>query len=131
MDDKVLDECLAAAFAGRMTFPEAVAKMAATGVERYDADLTRLRKTHYGVDGGVHIAAIPLADAQAVPAEFSPAGVQAAIEAIRGRNIDYPEFLRRVMAAGTSSYSVYLQGGKAIYFGRLGDFHVEPFPSAR
>jgi hypothetical protein len=33
------------------------------------------------------------------------------------------------MAAGTASYSVYLNGRKAIYFGRNGDFHVEPFPS--
>ena len=37
--------------------------------------------------------------------------------------------LRRVMAAGTTSYSVYLNGRKAIYFGRNGDFHVEPFPA--
>jgi hypothetical protein len=33
------------------------------------------------------------------------------------------------MAAGTASFSVYLKRRKAIYFGRNGDFHIEPFPS--
>ena len=131
MDDKVLIECLAEAFADRMTFPETIGRMAATGVERYEADLTRLQKTHYGVDGGAYVAAIPLADAPSIPVAFSPEGVQAAIEAIQRRGIDYPEFLRRVMGAGVAGYSVYLQGRKAIYFGRLGDFHVEPFPAPR
>jgi uncharacterized protein YbcV (DUF1398 family) len=129
MDNAVLHECLAEAFAGRMTFPETVGRMLEIGVERYDADLTRLEKTHYGVDGATHLEAMPLTEVPAVPVEFSAGAVQAAIEAIRERQIEYPEFLRRVMAAGTASYSVYLNGRKAIYFGRNGDFHVEPFPS--
>ncbi len=131
MDQSVLHECLAAAFAGRMTFPESVGRMMETGVERYHADLTRLEKTHYGLDGSTHLETMPLADAPAAPAAFSDAGVQAAITTIQQRQIDYLEFLRRVMAAGTASYSVYLNGRKAIYFGRNGDFHVEPFPAAK
>ncbi len=129
MDYAVLRDCLMKAFAGRMTFPETVGKMIETGVERYDADLTRLEKMHYGMDGTSHLEAMPLHDAPAVPDGFSAESVQSAIEAIRNRLIDYPEFLRQVMAAGTVSYSVYLSGRKAIYFGRNGDFHVEPFPS--
>lgn len=129
MNNAVLHECLAEAFAGRMTFPETVGRMMETGVERYDADLTRLEKTHYGADGTTHLEPMPLTDAPAVPIEFSGEGVQEAITAIQRREIDYPEFLRLVMAAGTASYSVYLNGRKAIYFGRNGDFHVEPFPS--
>jgi hypothetical protein len=38
---------------------------------------------------------------------------------------------RADMEAGTASYGVFLNGRKAIYFGRNGDFHVEPFPGAR
>ncbi len=128
MDSVVLHDCLTLAFAGRMTFPETVGRMLETGVERYDADLHRLQKTHYGTDGTTHVEPMPLGDAPAIPAGFSPGDVQAAIEAIQGRQIEYPEFLRRIMVAGTASYSVYLGGRKAIYFGRNGDFHVEPFP---
>ncbi len=129
MDKAVLHECLTNAIAGRMTFPETVMRMLETGVERYDANLTLMEKTHYGTDGSTQVENIPLADAPAVPTEFSQESVQNAITAIRRRKIDYPEFLRRVMAAGTTSYSVYLNGRKAIYFGRNGDFHVEPFPA--
>lgn len=129
MDHAILDDCMAQAFAGRMTFPEVVGRMMETGVERYDADLTRLEKTHYGADDSTWVASLPLSGAPKVAAAFSAGCVQTAIEAIRRREIDYPEFLRRVMAAGTTKYSVYLNGGKAIYFGRDGDFHVEPFAS--
>jgi uncharacterized protein YbcV (DUF1398 family) len=129
MDNAILHECLTNALAGRMTFPETVMRMLETGVERYDADLTLMEKTHYGTEGSTHVEPIPLVDAPAVPTEFSPESVQDAIMAIRKREIDYPEFLRKVMAAGTSSYSVYLNGRKAIYFGRNGAFHVEPFPA--
>ncbi|WP_165235793.1 DUF1398 family protein [Aquisphaera insulae] len=127
MDSPMLHDCLTRAFAGRLTFPETVSKMLETGVERYDADLTRLETMHYGVDGTTHLEPMPLTNIPEVPDEFSSGAVQAAIEAIRERQIDYPEFLRRVMAAGTASYSVFLNGRKAIYFGRNGDFHVEPF----
>jgi uncharacterized protein YbcV (DUF1398 family) len=103
--------------------------MLETGVERYDADLTRLEKMHYGIAGETHAEIIPLSEAPVVPTEFSADGAQSAITSIQRREIQYPEFLRQIMAAGTASYSVYLNGRKAIYFGRNGDFHVEPFPS--
>lgn len=128
MDDGILGACLAGAFAGRISFPETVEKMIATGVERYEVDLSLLRKTCHGANGESYVAAIPLADAPSVAAEFSHEGVRAAIQASQRREIDYPEFLRRVMACGASNYTAYLQGRKVIYFGRLGDFHVEPFP---
>jgi hypothetical protein len=101
MDRAILRDCLAQAFAGRMTFPETVGRMMETGVERYNAELTRLRKMHYGADGSTPAEVMPLADAPAVPAER----VQAAIEAMRRREIEDPEFLRRIMAAGTARSS--------------------------
>lgn len=129
MDHAVLRDCLTQAFAGTITFPETVERMLETGVERYEVDLTRLEKIHYGVDGATQREPIPLNDTPTVPTAFSAEKVQTAIEASRRGEIAYPEFLRWVMAAGTASYSVYLNGRKAIYFGRNGDFHVEPFPS--
>jgi uncharacterized protein YbcV (DUF1398 family) len=38
------------------------------------------------------------------------------------------EFLRRIMGAGCAHYEVYIQGRKAVYFGRDGEFYIEPFP---
>ncbi|MFO0951219.1 MAG: hypothetical protein U0835_08715 [Isosphaeraceae bacterium] len=130
MDTNVLRECLALAMSNRMTFPETVARMHDTGVERYDADLSRMEKRYYAGDGSTHTDPIPLAGAPAVPREFSCEGVRDAIQAIQRREIDYPEFLRRIMHAGTAGYTVYLEGRKAVYFGRSGDSHVEPFTPA-
>ncbi len=130
MDTNVLRNCLLLAMSNKMTFPETVRKMFEIGVERYDADLTRMEKRYYAEDGKTHADTIPLSAAPAIGREFSDEAVKGAIEAIRRRDIDYPEFLRKIMAAGTVSYTVYLDGRRAIYFGRGGEFHIEPFPSA-
>lgn len=130
MDTNVLRDCLALAMSNRMTFPETVVRMHETGVERYDADLCRMEKRYYSGDGATHSDPIPLAGAPEIRREFSCEGVRNAIEAVRRREIDYPEFLRRIMSAGTAGYTVYINGRKAVYFSRSGDFHVEPFPSA-
>ncbi|MGH9582278.1 MAG: DUF1398 family protein [Bryobacteraceae bacterium] len=131
MDKNVLHDCLHAALDGKMSFPETVGKMIQTGVERYRADLVLLEKTHYAANGGAHIEKIPLERAPAIASEFSANAVKSAIEDIQQRRIDYAEFLRRVMKAGITDYSVYLTGKKAIYYGRKGDFHVEHFPVQR
>ena len=34
-----------------------------------------------------------------------------------------------IAAAGVVYYTVHLQGGKAVYFGRHGDSFTEPFPT--
>lgn len=130
MDANVFRECLTLAMSDKMTFPETVRRMSETGVERYDADLTRLEKRHYAGDSSTHIEPMRLSDVPEIRREFSGEGVREAIGAIGRREIDYPEFLRRIMVAGTVSYSVYLEGRRAIYFGRNGDFHIEPFPTA-
>ncbi|HEY5311597.1 MAG TPA: hypothetical protein VIK18_03730 [Pirellulales bacterium] len=114
-----------------MTFPETVMRLIADGVERYRADLVRLEKTYYAPDGQTHIERMPLADGPTIAEHFSMSGVKDALMAIQTRNIDYPEFLRQIMAAGTTSYSVFLLGKKAIYTGRQGDFHVEHFPGSK
>lgn len=43
------------------------------------------------------------------------------------KEIDDPDFLRRVRAVDTAGDSVYLSGRKAIDFGPADDFHIEPF----
>jgi uncharacterized protein YbcV (DUF1398 family) len=53
------------------------------------------------------------------------------VRAIQQRQIGYAEFLRRIMAAGCASYEVFIGGRQAIYFGRDGDHHIEPFPGSK
>ncbi|MDG3005022.1 hypothetical protein [Paludisphaera mucosa] len=131
MDATILHDCLTQALAGRITFPEVVGRLLATGVERYDADLARMELRHYAAAGAIHVEPLPLADAPAVPRTFSAEGVRSAVAAAQGREVDYPGFLRRIMAAGTVGYTAFLGGRRVVYFGRDGDCHVEPFSGPR
>jgi uncharacterized protein YbcV (DUF1398 family) len=67
----------------------------------------------------------------AIAQHFSTEGVPTALRIIQAAKCNYPEFLSRVTQAGTTSYAVYLNGQKAIYFGRNGEFHIEEFPRAK
>lgn len=130
MEARVLRECLDLAFQNRITFPETVRRLLAAGVECYHTDLVLLTKTHYAAQGGTHTEPVPLRDPPAIPDRFAPDQVQAALVDIQQGKIDYPTFLRRIMAAGTASYDVFLNGKKTLYLGRHGDFYVEHFPGA-
>jgi uncharacterized protein YbcV (DUF1398 family) len=131
MDKHVLHTCLHSALHGEMSFPETVGHMTETGVERYRADLVLFEKAHYATNGEVHTEKIPLEGAPPIAERFSSQDVQSAIKEIQNRRIHYAEFLRRIMAAGTAEYMVYITGRRAIYSGRTGDFHIEPFPAAK
>lgn len=126
IDPVVIEECKRLSF-NDAGFPEVIQRLGATGVERYTADLVRLEKTYYGIAGDSTADALPLEDPPAIGGDFVEAEVRQAIASSQRREIGYAEFLRRVMAAGTASYMVFLNGRRAIYFGRNGDFHVERF----
>jgi uncharacterized protein YbcV (DUF1398 family) len=129
MNKNVLHDCLYSAMEGKMSFPETVKRMIETGVERYRADLVLLEKCHYMPQGETHIEKIPLRQAPAIASKFSIDQVRSALKQVQQEQIDYPEFLRRIMAAGTTDYTVHITGRKAVYTGRAGDFYVENFPS--
>ncbi len=116
------------AFAGAMTFPETLRHMSSLGVRWYSANLQLGVKTHYLDNGEIHPVKWP---GWTPPGRFVPFredGVTAALRAIQGREIIYPEFLRRISEAGVVVYTVHLQGGLSIYLGPDGDFYVEKFP---
>lgn len=131
----VLRECSHNSFRGA-AFSEVVKALAAAGVESYHADLFRHEKTFYLPDGESHIVpdeesyAVQLSPSLVAP-EFDAAAVAAAVREIQQKRIDYLEFLVRIMKGGTSSYSVYLRGRRAVYVGRTGDEHVEWFPGSK
>lgn len=126
---QVVEECSAASDAERMSFPEVVGALTATGIERYHADLIRSEKTYHTPDGATHTVAGAAVAGVAAP-DFSPAGVEAAIRAIQARSIGYKTFCERILAAGCVGYLVSLAGRRAVYYGRTGDLHVERFPGA-
>lgn len=130
MNTEVMHKTVAGSLAGTVTFPEVVRELIGEGVESYHADLVRRQKTFYMPDGETYtekmdFTAGPIGD------RFSQEGVVSALRDIQAGKDRYSEFLRRVMEAGTTSYTVFLSGRKAIYFGRRGEFHVEEFPGAK
>jgi uncharacterized protein YbcV (DUF1398 family) len=129
MNIEIINECLTASFADT-PFPVVVQKLASAGVTGYNADLITLRKTYY--DSGTESIdeALPLTDTPAIAAQFDGDAVEAAVKAIQRKEVGYADFLRRIMKAGCSSYKVFFNGRKAMYFGRDGAFYTEPFPPA-
>jgi len=128
MDLKVVEECLNGSVHGTMIFPEIVGRLLATGVERYTVDLVATDDRTYGCDGEVHTLPLPLRDLGIVSESFDGVAVQAAIRDSQQGRLTYPEFVARAMAAGVAAYTAYLTGQQVIYSGRLGAFHLEPFP---
>jgi uncharacterized protein YbcV (DUF1398 family) len=129
MNIEVISNALAGSLAGTNAFPDVVRILTAEGVESYRADLVRLEETFYMPDGTTHVEKMDF-PARGIGDDFAATEVVSAIRASQAGECKYPQFLNRVMDAGTTSYVVYLTGRKAIYFGRKGEFHVEEFPRA-
>ncbi len=127
--DIILD-CTKGSDEGRMPFPEVVAKLMEAGVEHYHADLLRAEKTYYMPDG-LSLVAPCHALATAPSKTFQAGGIEAAIRAIQAKTISYEAFCEGIAAAGCIGYLVSLAGRRAVYFGRTGESHVEPFPAAK
>lgn len=125
----VVTECAAGSEEARLTFPQVVAMLEEAGVERYHADLSRSEITYYLPDGASHVVAGAAAGGPSAR-DFSAAGIAAAIRASQAGDITYKEFCKRIAAAGCVGYVVSLAGRRAVYSGRTGDSHVEPFPAA-
>jgi uncharacterized protein YbcV (DUF1398 family) len=124
----VMQECVRDSFANRTTFPEEVKRLLAAAFERYEADLLQLHKTFYTASGEAGVESLPLTGGGAIADRFSAEDLKSALLAVQRREIDYPEFLRRSIAAGVANYVVFLSDGRTIYLGRHGDFHIEDFP---
>lgn len=128
---EVMEECSRRSAQESISFPEAVHKLQGAGVEFYYADLLQRRKTYYLPDGAAHTVQDDGLESYPVAAEFSADAVREAVKRIQHGEIQYREFLRQIMAAGTATYSVYIAGRRAIYVGRKGDSYTEWFPGAR
>jgi uncharacterized protein YbcV (DUF1398 family) len=130
MNTDTIAECMKLSFADT-PFPQVVARLAGAGVRSYTADLVQLHKTYYGGDSDNAQEPMPLGAGPRIADRFDKETVADTVHAIQKREIGYAEFLRRIMAAGCASYSVFIDGRKAVYVGRDGDFYIEPFPQAK
>lgn len=124
----VMTECKELSLQGKITFPEVVRRLHEAGVERYHVDLTRDETTYYLPCGESHVFATG-GPVGAIAGPFDAAGVARAVRAIQRGEVIFPEFLRRIMAAGCVGYFTQIAGRRVQYIGRSGDMHVEPFPS--
>jgi uncharacterized protein YbcV (DUF1398 family) len=126
---EAIREVLRETHAGRKTFPEVVGTMLGAGVESYFVDLRRKEDVVYLSNDSVVTEPLEV-EFGPVAAEFSKAGVVAAIRGAQRDEIRYPEFMRRAAEAGVTAYWALLTGKRVIYFGREGEMHVEWFPGA-
>lgn len=127
----VMEECSRRSAEETIAFPEVVGKLIAVGVEFYFADLCQHRKTYYFPDGSAHTVQDQGLEYHPIAAELSPDAVRDAVKRIQRGEIQYRQFLREIIAAGTATYSVYIAGKRAIYTGRKGDSYTEWFPGAQ
>lgn len=123
----VMQKCTQDSISGTMTFPEVVQQIIAIGAESYHVDLYRKEKTYYFPNGETFIESMEI-PSFTVSQDFSEGKVIDAIRAIQRQEISYIEFLKLIAEAGSTHYYVYLNGKRAVYYGRSGDCHVEQFP---
>lgn len=124
----VIQDTVRGSHTGEMTFPEIVARLSEIGVERYHADYSRGEKTFYFASGASLVVEVPWAERPAAGA-LSAADVEAAVRQSQRNEHTYADFVRKTMAAGCIGYFVQITGRQAIYFGRHGEMHIEPFPA--
>jgi hypothetical protein len=86
----MIRECIQDSFAGRTSFPQEVRKLAANGIERYEADLVRLCKTFYTTSGEAQVESLPLTESGTVTDRFAVDDLKAALLAVQHREIGLP-----------------------------------------
>lgn len=128
MNTNTINECKTLSLSGKMTFPEVVKKLLEAGVERYYVDLINLENTYYGNNDEIYRCELILEEKKKIDNRFSEPLVGETIRQIQRGEIDYLEFLQRIMKAGVVYYTVFLKGKQVFYGGREGELWIEKFP---
>lgn len=111
-----------------MNFPEAVQVLLDVEVSHYRVDYVRNEKAVYLRNGESVIESLDLAN-DAVGPVFKGDEVGAAVKASQTEGQSFRAFVDRTKRAGCVGYTAYLDGRKVVYTGRLGEEHIELFPS--
>ncbi|MGD9801858.1 MAG: DUF1398 domain-containing protein [Hyphomicrobiaceae bacterium] len=122
---------LKGAYSDTMDFPMIVGMLAEVGFEGYAIDYRRNMAIYYLPSGQSIELPLP-ADDQSVSSGFDAKAVRDAISQAQSGAADYTYkgFCRNVMAAGCAGYIVSFPGRRVVYYGRSGETHIEPFPTA-
>lgn len=123
IDINLIKECLNK----KVSFPERIQNLSKIGIERYYVDLMKLEITYYFQGGKSYVEPMLIENLPELALNFDKVKVIEAIRANQQGKIDYQSFLREIIAAGTVSYTVYLDGKQVIYVGRKGESHSEIF----
>ena len=121
-------ECAKSSKGGTAHFPDIVKALVAAGVESYWVDYRADAATYYCGDSSTHevgLASPPVA----IATDFDAEAVRSAIRGAQSDWVMFAEFLRFTRAAGCVGYMVWLAGRNVAYYDRLGQTHVEHFPS--
>jgi uncharacterized protein YbcV (DUF1398 family) len=126
---RIARECHEAGQRGALAFPEAVARLAAAGIEGYAVDFRRDTTTYYAPDGGSVVLDSPAADG-AIAAAFDGRAIAAAVREAQANlpGYSYRGFCAKVKRAGCAGYLVSFPGRRVLYYGRTAETHLEHFP---
>ncbi|MDA4116061.1 MAG: DUF1398 domain-containing protein [Thaumarchaeota archaeon] len=127
VETREIEECTRLNFEGKIGFGENVKRMLAAGAVWYSVDLVQLMKVSYG-EGDAYAESIRLTNPGKASGKFSERAVVEAIAATQRKEIDYREFLRRLVSAGCVYYVIFMKGRRMVYVGGLGENHEEEFP---
>lgn len=130
IDAEVVKETGWQSVTGELTFPGVVERLLGAGVQSYFADLVRRETSYLGAARAACREPLCVAPLSPPAERFDAEAVRAAVRASQSRELDYPTFLRRIVAAGCVGYLVFLEGRHVLYLGRRGESHVERFPGA-
>jgi len=114
-------------------FPATVAALTELGVTRYRADYTAATVTAY-IDetGETDVSPLTVKHEGTAGKKWDLAGLQAAIKGAQTGTIgNYHDFSAAAVAAGVVDYTCFIAGKKVVYYGALGDSHLEWFPGAK
>lgn len=131
MNKPIILQTAHGSLAGTISFPEAVRALLSAGVEYYQVDYVRQRKTFYSGDGDAISTPIDLSGLPAVSADFDAAALRANILDSQQHGQKFRDFSRRAMQNGVHAYYAFLRGRRVTYLGRTGDQHTEWFPGAK
>jgi uncharacterized protein YbcV (DUF1398 family) len=124
INTEVINECINK----DLSFPEQVKRLSEIGIERYYTDLFRMEKIFYTHNGESYIKRIPIENMPKTADGFNETKVIEVLRLIQKEEINYSAFIRGIVAAGTVSYTVYIDGRQVIYVGRKGEAYIEKFP---
>lgn len=111
-----------------VSFPQLVEQLNSLGVESYHVDYIRKEEVVYTKSSETCVVNLEVV-LPPISETFSASDVAAAVKSSQTEGQRYDVFADRVCRAGCTGYIAFLEGKRVVYYGRLGDQHIEYFPS--